>query len=64
MGTTADNTKPGVVRLKVENDPKLDKINKDAQQRTKINHPAWWKEKGPKGTAWYGQQQFQRDLTK
>ena len=64
VGTTADNTKPGVVRLKVENDPKLDKINKDAQQRTKINHPAWWKEKGPKGTAWYGQQQFQRDLTK
>ena len=63
VGTTADNTKPGVVRLKVENDPELDKINKDAQQRTKRNHPGWWKKHGPKGTAWYGQQQFQRDLT-
>ena len=63
VGTTADNTKPGVVRLKVENDPELDKINKDAQQRSKRNYPGWWKKHGPKGTAWYGQQQFQRDLT-
>lgn len=62
VGTAADNK--GAVKLKVQNDPGLDAINRQAQQSTKRNYPDWWAKKGPSGTAWYGQQQFQRDLTK
>tara|TARA_B100000085_G_scaffold249803_1_gene245707 strand:- start:107 stop:502 length:396 start_codon:yes stop_codon:yes gene_type:complete len=62
VGTKDDNT--GAVRLSVGNDPGLDRINRQAQQSTKRNYPNWWREKGPSGTAWYGQQQFRRDLTK
>jgi|11BtaG_2_1085332.scaffolds.fasta_scaffold00016_57 hypothetical protein len=62
VGTKADNK--GAVKLKVQNDPALDTINRSAQMSTKKSHPSWWSQKGPSGTAWYGQQQFRRDLTK
>ena len=62
VGTKGDNKK--AVKLSVGNDPELDKINRAAQLDTKRKYPGWWKEKGPSGTGWYGQQQFQRDLTK
>jgi hypothetical protein len=62
VGTKADNK--GAVKLKVQNDPELNKINRSAQLSTKKNHPSWWAKNGASGTAWYGQQQFRRDLTK
>lgn len=62
VGTKADNK--GAVKLTVQNDPGLDKINRSAQLSTKKNYPGWWSQKGPSGTGWYGQKQFQRDLTK
>ena len=62
VGTKADNK--GAVKLTVQNDPELDKINRSSQLSTKKNYPSWWSKKGPSGTEWYGQQQFQRDLTK
>ena len=62
VGTKADNK--GAVKLTVQNDPELDKINRSSQLSTKKNYPSWWDKKGPSGTGWYGQKQFQRDLTK
>lgn len=62
VGTKADNK--GAVKLKVQNDPELNKINRSAQLSTKKNHPSWWAKNGAFGTGWYGQQQFRRDLTK
>jgi hypothetical protein len=62
VGTKADNK--GAVKLTVQNDPGLDAINRSSQMSTKKNYPSWWAKKGPSGTAWQGQQQFQRDLTK
>ena len=62
VGTKADNK--GAVKLKVQNDPELNKINRSAQLSTKKNYPSWWAKNGASGTGWYGQQQFRRDLTK
>ena len=62
VGTKDDNKK--AVKLSVGNDPGLNKINRSAQQDTKRKYPDWWKEKGPSGTAWYGNPQFRKDLTK